>query len=404
MKQKDKVFFGMWIMFAVSLFIRFYNHTVMAYDSTMYAFWYKYGFISRGFVGTLYHVVNKLMPIDMINYQGVLLYTIMVTGIFFIFVFWYFVKLVQNSEESYKETLEYVIIFFTFFLIPMFVNRYNFGRLDLYLVAVSLISSYLIMKEKHEWMLVPLSMVGIMVHQGYAFMYYNIILVFLVFKILSKEGKEKKKYIRILCASLITCIALFLWFELFSHGNSKQYFEEISGEASYISKDHDYHEDVIDKEILGIDLSDREVEYNLMARVSFVFFLLFFSPYIVLGVKFFKDLVKNVAEKKEKLKYLLVACGPLTLLPLYLFKCDYGRWTFALIAYYCIAILTLIGAKDTYVSDTLKSHMFSIKGKKPWAAFLLVYPIMFQPFWDVCVSEWMATLAGYLNDIVLHWW
>ncbi len=146
----------------------------------------------------------------------------------------------------------------TIFTVPMFASHYNFGRLDIYCVFLSLLGAMLLIQGKAEWLLIPISALGVMVHQGYVFMFFNIILVLLMYKILSTEGKERKKYITIFALSLLVACILFFWFELFAHANGNGIYEEIVASAKKLCKNRKIHQDVVDKEILGIDLTGRE--------------------------------------------------------------------------------------------------------------------------------------------------
>ena len=62
----------------------------------------------------------------------------------------------------------------------MFASQYNFGRLDVYCVMLSLFGAILLIIEKAEWLVVVFSALGVMVHQGNVFMFLNIILILLV--------------------------------------------------------------------------------------------------------------------------------------------------------------------------------------------------------------------------------
>ena len=56
------------ILLTFILFVRFFDGKVSWINATMLAFSYKYGFISRGLVGTVYAVLNRILPFDMMNY------------------------------------------------------------------------------------------------------------------------------------------------------------------------------------------------------------------------------------------------------------------------------------------------------------------------------------------------
>ena len=84
-----------------------------------------------------------------------------------------------NQTELCAQEIKYIILFFTIWAIPMFVTEYNFGRLDVYCVILSLLGAIVLISEKVEWLVVIFSALGVMVHQGNVFMFLNIILILL---------------------------------------------------------------------------------------------------------------------------------------------------------------------------------------------------------------------------------
>jgi hypothetical protein len=212
-------------------------------------------------------------------------------------------------------------------------------------------------------------------------MFFNIILVLLLYKILTNE-QNKKKYMILFAVCFVTASVLFLWFELFSHANGENIYDEIINVAKMVSEDGEtIHQDVIDKEILGVDLSDREVQF-----------------------RFFRRLIQAQTEKKNKWKYIFVAIGSGTILPDMLLKCDYGRWVFAIICYYAVVIMALMAMGDSQVKKQIGITMHKIKEKSILGYALVAYPIMFQPLQDVTICEFVAKYAGLINDNWLHWW
>ena len=89
---------------------------------------------------------------------------------------------------------------------------------------------------------------------------------------------------------------LFLWFELFSHANGDGIYEEIVTNAKKLCKNGKIHQDVVDKEILGIDLTGREIKYHRMNAVQFPIFAVMMLPYIVLMVRLFKNLIRKATQ------------------------------------------------------------------------------------------------------------
>lgn len=410
MPKKKQISRFMWLLILLSCAIFFldYDERVLPYNSTILAFSYKYGFISRGLAGTIYQWIDSILPVNMIDYAMVLRFTLIVTHAFYVLFFAFCYQCMKRCQEEYLGRFLYLILFYAVFVVSMFAYKRNFGRLDLYLMALTVIGTMCLIAKKAEWLIVPLSMISVMYHQGYVFMFYNILLALLVYRLLSeKEKKARIYYGVILLVSLIGCSALFLWFEFFSHTDGVRYVDEIIANAKAMTKPFNgmtYHDTLIDHEILGIDLSDVEYPYRVMNWIEIPFFIAIISPYIVLAVKLFRRILARAQGKTERLKYGFLAIAAGTLLPLFLMKCDYARWVFALISYYCMIFLALVAMGDRIVAEELTGIFTEIKEKYPFAILLLLLPALLTPFWDVHINGLLRGISNPINETFLNLW
>lgn len=410
MPKKKQISRFMWLLILLSCAIFFldYDERVLPYNSTILAFSYKYGFISRGLAGTIYQWIDSILPVNMIDYAMVLRFTLIVTLAFYVLFFAFCYQCMKRCQEEYLGRFLYLILFYAVFVVSMFAYKRNFGRLDLYLMALTVIGTMCLIAKKAEWLIVPLSMISVMYHQGYVFMFYNILLALLVYRLLSeKEKKARIYYGVILLVSLIGCSALFLWFEFFSHTDGVRYVDEIIANAKAMTKPFNgmtYHDTLIDHEILGIDLSDVEYPYRVMNWIEIPFFIAIISPYIVLAVKLFRRILARAQGKTERIKYGFLAIAAGTLLPLFLMKCDYARWVFALISYYCMIFLALVAMGDQIVAEELTGIFTEIKEKYPFAILLLLLPALLTPFWDVHINGLLRGISNPINETFLNLW
>lgn len=410
MPKKKQISRFMWLLILLSCAIFFldYDERVLPYNSTILAFSYKYGFISRGLAGTIYQWIDHILPVNMIDYAMVLRFTLIVTLAFYVLFFAFCYQCMKRCQEEYLGRFLYLILFYAVCVVSMFAYKRNFGRLDLYLMALTVIGTMCLIAKKAEWLIVPLSMISVMYHQGYVFMFYNILLALLVYRLLSeKEKKARIYYGVILLVSLIGCSALFLWFEFFSHTDGVRYVDEIIANAKAMTKPFNgmtYHDTLIDHEILGIDLSDVEYPYRVMNWIEIPFFIAIISPYIVLVVKLFRRILARAQGKTEWLKYGFLAIAAGTLLPLFLMKCDYARWVFALISYYCMIFLALVAMGDRIVAEELTGIFTEIKEKYPFAILLLLLPALLTPFWDVHINGLLRGISNPINETFLNLW
>jgi hypothetical protein len=228
------------------------------YNTTVLAFSYKYGFISRGFIGSLYHMLDRMLPVNLIDYEAVvnvcLVTTLVIYGIFLIFARYTLEKCKENS-------LIYVETFWAFFMIIVvstFSSKRNFGRLDIFMLLFSMLAVWILMQKRYKFLyvlIIPLVAMGVMVHQGYVFMYVNMVLVLLLYLYLRQGDRV---YLILFIASLIAVSALFIWFQFLSHVNGEAIVGDIIDEATKLSRRGKYPDTLIDAEILGVDLGQTE--------------------------------------------------------------------------------------------------------------------------------------------------
>lgn len=402
--SKTRTYLCALIALTILLIYLSYSGSVNKINATMLAFTYEYGFISRGFIGSVYHLFDLILPFDLMNYGCVQIFTQTVTLCFYLLLFVFFMHVLSRASVSLQATVKQMSIFYLIFAVPMFANTFNFGRLDLYCVAISILCAMLIVSERAVWLVVPLSAISVMIHQGNVFMYMNIILVLLLYRALCAAGKRRKKYFILLAVAFATVSVLFLYFECFSHFNGDNIYEEIVADATRLCENGEYHEDVVDHEILGVDLSSREILYRKKNTVEFPIFVVLMLPYIIFSVRFFTRLVRVADKKEQKWAYRFVAIGSLTIVPDLLLKCDYGRWMFAIISYYSVVMLSLLAMRDSQVERILEEQKKRLMDRFPGAVFLLGYPLLFIPFGDVAICGLTYNLADKINELLLHWW
>ena len=163
----------------------------------------------------------------------VLRFTLIVTIAFYILFFAFCYQCMKRCEGKYLGRVQYLILFYAVFVVSMFAYKRNFGRLDLYLMAFTVMGVMCLIAQKAEWLIIPFSIICVMYHQGYVFMFYNVLLALLVYRLLSVENKKSRVYYGVILAmSLLGCAALFLWFEFFSRSNGAMIYDQVAKEAT----------------------------------------------------------------------------------------------------------------------------------------------------------------------------
>ena len=404
LKKKKAWLLGLLAILEALLFLRDYGGYVNSYNSSIFALSYKYGFISRGLSGTIFRIVNKVLPFDIMNYNGVLRYSQAVTVIFMLLVWLFCFYLIYKSNEDNYRHIQIVSILLVVFSITFFSNSFNFGRVDIYLVATAIVCVLILLWRKMEWLIVPLSCFAVMFHQAYVFMFFNVTLVILIYRFIESDKKGKIKYSILFILSFIGASTLFLYLNFFAHTSDISIYNNVVEDAVVLSKeDEGYHMALLQHEVLGIDPTTSEWEHHLKNFVEFPIFAIIMLPYIILVIRIFVNTIRETTENKDKFKYIILALGVLTLVPNLILKVDYGRWMFSIIVYYILIFAFLIAIKDKQVIPVLNREIDKIKAK-PFVFIFYVLPLMVTPMWDVNISMVSAHLAGDLNNNLLHLW
>lgn len=423
MKEKRKQFFLFLLIGTGVLFFYSLGDRVNSYNATLLAFSYQYGFIPRGFIGTIYQGLNALLPINLQTYGAVngfvLVTTVGYSILIVLFCTFVLHRVYQKTGEA-ADGAEFVwsegkdgwhsvwnlILFFVILAVPTFAGYYNFGRVDMYLVLLSMLAVVLLVTERAMWLLAPMAAVGVMIHEGYVFMYLNVVLVLLLYKLLTaweQQGAKSRKvrcYGMIFLSVLFLAALLFFYFYFFSHQGGEKIYDEIIRVANSMSYKNKCHKDVVRAEILGVDLTAEEWEYHVQNFVELPFFLLLMSPFLWIAVSFFRALFGRVrGNPVAQIKYFFVAAGALTTLPLFIMKVDYGRWCFAALAYYCLVLLALFAMGDAVAGSAWEETMSMVRRKWVHARLLLGYLCLITPLCDLSICKFTYLIYNFPEKI-----
>ncbi len=385
--RRERGFIILLAAFALVNVLRYFEHIITEYNTTLFAMSYKYGFISRGFLGTIWAGLDRILPIDLMTYEAVYEFACISTIVFFVILFGFYLKLLKMSHEGNLKNMRYLIVFLSIFTFSMFLTDEVFGRLDLWLYILTFVAIILLIEDKAIWMVVPIVGVCMCIHQGYVLTCANIVIALLIYIALMSEGKKSKRYFGVLVVTIIVMAVLFIYFEFFSHGAGEAIADEVISAAKAISSDgKSYNESIINHEILGRDVYESEMEYHLINWQEAPTFLLLFFPYLIIAFKFFKNVLKADGDKRAKLARLVFVLGGLAVVPQMLLKVDFGRYVYMTFSYYIIMVMCMIAMGDETISGVLENAKASIKSKTPFPLIVLIYPMFFIPLHDVVIS------------------
>ncbi len=392
-------FLVIWGIITIGLFMKTFDWIASSYNTSILAISYKYGFTSRGLIGTIYRFLGNLVGVDTWNYFVALkFYVICTIACYIAFAILMLLFLSKTSLDN-KKMQQYLVLINTVFFVTMFATEKNFGRIDIFMLVLTILAVYLIGIEKFVWLIVPLTALGVMFHQGYVFMFYNVVLVLLFYRIMTKQGKERNKYIIVFALSLVICGILFFWFQILYRGGAHDFYYEAKEHAAAMGVEGKPHDELLRAELLGVDLHDEELKYRLNNVIEIIIFIAFFLPYIIFVGKVLVRTIKKQTKLEKKLVYWAVILGPLTLLPNYIFKVDYGRWTFAGVTYFLLIFIFMYSINEREIIESVNIGLERMKSRV-YRPFVFILPFVFVPFMDVAVTVFTERLCVLFRNIV----
>lgn len=383
------------MIFAVLIY---FERSMDVMNTTVFAFSYEHGFISRGVLGTFLQIWDSLSPVDLLSYHTVYQISEAATALYLLMLLLFVASILKHCNQEDEIQVKWISLLLLFLSVPMFLTCDNFGRLDVYLMILTLFCMILLVSEKFEFLIIPAVTFATIIHQGYVFMNLNIILAVLFYKFLMKrERRDKIKYGILLLLSFLLPSIFFLYFEFFSHTFGTEIYQEIFTLAQKLSSDGvTVHEQVLQHEILGNDIYGMEEEFHRWNREDLPIFLVLFSPFLVFGIRFFRDYAKKNKTVAEKWTGLAVLIAPLTLLPEILLKVDFGRYIFSICFYYLAIVLMLMALKDQQVITTVKTWRDKMAAHKLMACMALLYLFLFLPFRGYRICDAVTTIVSII--------
>lgn len=381
----------------LATFITNYRGWVRSYNTTMLALSYEYGFTSRSLLGTIYHILDAVIPVDMMQYQNAIVFANVITVLFIVFLLYFSYHVLKKSDKAQEvvtKAQQYILLTFHIAMVATFTYAYNFLRVDFCMVWMMLLGFMSLMNEKTEWLSLLFAALGIMFHQGFVLMYFNVILVIQFYYMMTR--KNKKNTILFFLTFLIGS-GMFLWFELFSRTNGNDIFETVLQDATNVSYQGIYHTTLLYHEVLGIDVSGAETDFVYMNHVQLVLYLLILLPAIVVLARAFVRIIKKADDLFAKLKYLAVAIGSLTILPDMLLKVDYGRWILAVVTYYLLIILAMLVLRDPLVTEETEVVVDGIKQHPAWLIYFTLV-VLTVPYMDVDIDMLVRWLQRFMQS------
>ncbi len=344
----------------------------------MYVVHYGLGFISRGFIGSILHLISP----DFIS-ASLVTHLLKLCLVIIIFVLSFIINKVVKSC-NYNKGILFLIIFYLCSpgSVAAMWNNFNFGRLETFVFLLALLGvdlfNYLREHLYLKYIIVTaLSCLGIAIYQGGVFLYYPEILLIIACDCIA-DINNRRKHLAAASSILITGATFFI-FQFCSHIN----FDSHEALCEYVISHTDLKMDTnaLRYEYFGNVVSSfyntipRHVFTMSMREYAFIT-LCILAPLVILFIALWMKLFENCkATKKASEHYLCIFALILYLafVPQFVLNCDWQRWLVAVIFYSFFAIIYLHYIKLDAATRTISSLLAFIDTHKLAAIGALVY-------------------------------
>ena len=398
-RKKDNFIFAL-AAFAFVCFIRHFKFTMSTYNTTFLALNYDYGFIPRGFVGTVFQFLTENCEKLEWNYMGAFNFSGLFTLVYFVLLFLFYGLCLHRCPLEHKRNLKHLLILLSVFAFPVYTTSVSFGCLDLYLGIITLLCLILFVWGKMEWLIPVLCCIGMCINHDFIFTHAMLPGALLIYKIVTTSKLNCIKYMLILAVSFLACATLFTHFDNYVYENPKEIVAELKPMAKELSETGlSYGKTYVREEILGDDLSltQERLEQNEDNTQDLPVFMLLFSPYI-LGIiyLYYRMSSDKRADLKQQITYLLLLFGSICIIPMFIYDVYYGRYMFQLVFYYIAGFIMLFVVGDEIACSQFDQVKTTVKKLTPMTFVWFLYPFLLTPFRAVAISASIHKLAEIL--------
>lgn len=352
---------------------------------------YSMGTGSRLLIGSIYRLFyGEYLPETVAyKYVGIgIMLTITVLSI----AFGRMVRLSLKASLVCKNAIYGTVVLYMAapFSIAYVWNEQNLGRLDVYMLLVVMIAMIVALGIKNVYLKMVLftilGVIGLAIHQGFAFLYYPMIIVLMCYDVFYDNRIHIGNLLAALISGLIN-IAVAVYFQFFSSVN----FDSVEEMVAFLKQRTDVNisEYAIQLEYFGsMDFQLKNVtsifyKGDEAPLVNLVIILVMLAPVLLLFFQVWKDVFSHLKAHGVKLfctPYFYAALAHLCFLPMFIIHVDWGRHLAPLLAMQIFIFFFFLAKKEpamVYAYEQMQKRI----DKYPWYFILTVV--------------WVATLDSF---------
>ena len=360
---------------------------------------YSFGIGSRFFIGTILHLFSPEFISARLAFWFCTAFYLVLAGV----VSFCFDVLIKKSSSSCREVVIFLMLLYISspFSITSFLNSYNFGRLEMYTLLLTMLSVIVFFNIKNNWikysLITVLTCVSTAIYQGHVFLSYPMLLITMIVSLLAMPKVSFKAFVGPVVNVIMTGIS-FIYFQFFSFVKFDN-TQDVSAALKSMT-DMPFYNETIDLELF------RSLSYfyeKLMIpclledhpRELLCLILLLLLPLAVLFYYIYKTAwISQKGVQWYKNEYLYCLLINLVVLPQFILNVDWGRWLIAVgtMVFFEIFLLVYLGNKG--IIRTLSKMNYLVKKHYLLCLILIVYFAKLQ--------VWGTTVETFYDSVKLY--
>jgi len=336
------------ISFVIDIVIyhkKFFTINVDRWHTQLLTMDYSHGFIRRALLGQFTTLLKNLFNTDYIS-AIILVQTIGIVLFGLSMLLFFYSVLKDNTDKSFC------------FIVLLYISLHHwgfelnlFGLLDTYLMVITLLMVYLIIKGKGLFLIPILAGICILIHEAYPLMFFGVIVAVLIYRFCYAEDKAaKRRYlITFLITGMVVSVLFFLSYFVFARikdpdvdailASCREKLGSRIQDGNIMTLWIDPRPMTVDQQNIDLMWSNGKPTYTFfLYLLPAVLNLVVCSPLLMLVVLFWKEIIKKETVKFRKILLFLCSISVFLILPLIITHTDQGRWFYDIVFFEIIVI------------------------------------------------------------------
>ncbi len=336
---------------------------------------YSYGFIRRGLLGSFASLIKQCFNIE----YPTALKTVQIIGVllFSISILLFFSVLLKNENEKAFRfiALLYIALDHAGFELTLF------GLLDTYIMAITLLMVYLIIKDKALFLIPFFAGVCVLIHEAYPMMFFAVIVSLLIYRFCYAEDKRSKiKYASVFAVTGLIVSVLFVYFYFIHPRIDNPDIEAIlASSRERMGGDHEFS----NLRMLWLDSTlipntiQADGQMWIGGHPTAAFFklmktvianLLVCIPMIIMLARYWIRVIKSETKSYRKFLLAISSISVLMIIPLIIYQNDEGRWFYDIVFFEIV----LLGSMFLLNFNNERKHLTELTKITAWKGLLLI--------------------------------